>query len=271
MIAMPTNSNSNKAVYWILTMPHHTFTPYLPPGCSFIKGQLELGEGGFLHWQVMVGFTGQVRLAAVRKTFGPIHAEPTRSKAAEDYVWKDETCVQGTKFVLGVKRMDRSSPKDWANILQAAKSGDFDKIPADVFIRSYQSITKIAVAHATPIGIERSCRVFWGATGSGKTKLAWEEAGVEAYPKDPMSKFWDGYRGQENVIVDEFRGSIAISHLLRWLDRYPVLVEVKGSSVVFRASKIWITSNIHPREWYPMLDSKTYDALERRMEIIEMN
>lgn len=40
--------------FWILTIPHHEFLPYLPPDCVYIKGQLECGEGtGYLHWQVV--------------------------------------------------------------------------------------------------------------------------------------------------------------------------------------------------------------------------
>jgi len=65
---------------------------------------------------------------------------------------------------------------------------------------------------------------------------------------DPRSKFWDAYSGHEHVVIDEFRGGIDISHMLRWLDRYPVLVEVKGSSVCLKAGVIWITSNLHPRD-----------------------
>jgi len=73
--------------------------------------------------------------------------------------------------------------------------------------------------------------------------------------------------GQENVVLDEFRGGIDISHLLRWFDRYPVIVEVKGSSVVLKATKIWITSNISPDDWYPELDAETKAALRRRLTV----
>lgn len=109
--------------------------------------------------------------------------------------------------------------------------------------------------------------LFWGRTGSGKSRRAWQEAGWDAYPKDPRTKFWDGYRGQEHVVVDEFRGGIDVAHLLRWLDRYPVLVEIKGSSVPLTATKIWFTSNLHPRDWYPALDEDTLNALMRRIKI----
>jgi len=98
--------------------------------------------------------------------------------------------------------------------------------------------------------------------------MAWEQAGFDAYPKDPRTKFWDGYRQHENVVIDEFRGGIDIAHLLRWFDRYPVCVEIKGSAVVLNAKKIWITSNLSPDEWYPGLDEDTRNALRRRFRLV---
>jgi len=95
------------------------------------------------------------------------------------------------------------------------------------------------------------------------------EAGDDSYCKDPRSKFWCGYQGEDNVIFDEFRGGIDIAHLLRWFDRYPVRVEIKGSSVPLVASKIWITSNLAPSFWYPECDSATLEALLRRLTVIE--
>jgi len=263
-----------QARYWILTIPQHLFTPYLPSQLSYIIGQLELGtnndEGrreGYLHWQVVVGFKRTVRLAAVRKLFGPVHAEVTRSEAAEEYCWKEETRVEGTQFRLGTKSLKRNCETDWDAIRQNAKDGNFEEIPADVYIRCYSSLKKIASEFSKPQPIERVCKVFVGPTGTGKSRRAWEEATFEAYPKSPTSKFWDGYRGQENVVIDEFRGQIEISHLLRWLDRYPVLVEIKGSSEVLKAERIWITSNLAPEDWYPNVDEGTKQALLRRLQV----
>lgn len=112
--------------------------------------------------------------------------------------------------------------------------------------------------------------VFWGPTGTGKSHRAWERAGVDAYSKCPRTKFWCGYRNETSIVIDEFRGGIDISHLLRWLDRYPVRVEIKGSSKPLMAERYFITSNLHPKYWYPDLDMETYLALERRLEIIEV-
>lgn len=79
------------------------------------------------------------------------------------------------------------------------------------------------------------------------------------------TKWWCGYKNQENVIIDEFRGVVDISHLLRWLDRYPVRVESKGGSRPLLCKTIWLTSNLAPEAWYPDLDVETRDALLRRL------
>lgn len=132
-----------------------------------------------------------------------------------------------------------------------------------------RTIRAIASDYDQPQAMLRHACVFWGPTGTGKSRRAWEEAGVHAYPKDPRSKFWCGYQGQPDIIIDEFRGGIDIAHLLRWLDRYPVRVEIKGSSKPLCATKFWITSNLAPRFWYPDADEKTIDALLRRLTVTE--
>lgn len=258
--------------YWLLTIAHHLFTPYLPEGISYIKGQLERGRGleadpgasGFLHWQVVCAFPKKVTLFKVKEIFGEqIHGQLTRSDAANTYCFKEDTRV-GHQFELGSLAIKRNSRADWDDVLENVKKGRFSEVPSDILIRCYGNLKKIHVDSLKPSAIEREVYVYWGKTGTGKSRLAWEEAGIDAYPKDPNSKFWDGYSGQEHIVIDEFRGAISISHILRWLDRYPVIVEVKGSSVVFKAQKIWITSNLDPKQWYNDLDEETYLALRRR-------
>jgi len=263
------NGRCGPARIWLLTLKYTSIDNISSRSDSFryAKGQREIGEGGFDHWQFIVYFGKPIRLAGIKKIWPTAHAEPSRSVAAESYVWKDETAVVGSRFEVGTKPINRSDPKDWETIKSDAIGGRLDAIPPDIYIRCYNSLRRIESDHLQPVGIERQVFTFWGTTGSGKSRRAWAEAGFDAYPKDPRSKFWDGYRGHENVVIDEFRGGIDISHMLRWLDRYPTIVEVKGSSTVLKAKRIWITSNLDPRLWYPDLDSETLSALLRRMEI----
>jgi len=193
--------------YWMLTIPAHEYIPYLPNEVEYTKGQLEKGSSdGYLHWQLLISFKKKVVLSKVRAIYGPFHAELTRSAAADSYVFKDETRVSNTQFELGSKALKRNCAKDWDEIYSSAKHGKFDNIPKDVLIRSYSSIKKIYVDNVIPVAQEKEVFVFWGRTGTGKSKRAWEEATMQAYPKSPTSIWWCGYQGHENVVIDEFRG-----------------------------------------------------------------
>lgn len=252
-----------------------------PPGIQWIRGQHELGAGGFSHWQLFIAFKSKKSLAAVKSLFPTAHAELSRSPAAADYVWKEATRVEGSQFEFGARPFRRNSAVDWESVWDSAKSGNLGAIPANVRVVSYRTLRAIAADHDRPVGMERVCHVFWGSTGTGKSRRAWDEAGMGAYCKDPRSKFWCGYQGDESVVIDEFRGGIDISHLLRWLDRYPCRVELKGSLVLFDltlgssvplvAKTIWITSNLSPDAWYPDLDAESLAALRRRLNIVHFN
>lgn len=283
-------NDRRNGLYWILTLPYSAFTPYLPPQAQWIRGQLEQGtesdstttrlwfgdddsSPGYYHWQVVVCFKKKTALRSVTAIFGPYNSELTRSEAANEYVWKEDTRVEGTQFELGRKPFNRARKTDWAEVKLRAKLGelDHDSIPPDVFVRCYHTLRRIASDYAKPVAMVRTCYVFWGLTGTGKTRRAFEEAGSDCFFKDPRSKFWFGYRGERNVVIDEFRGGIDISHLLRFIDRYPVHVETKGGSMPLLAENIWITSNVHPDFWYPEATPECLNALKRKIQVTHFN
>lgn len=95
--------------YWILTIPGRSWSPpkELPSTVVWLKGQKEIGEGGFEHWQVVVGFARKTRLRGVKDVFGrEAHAELTRSAAAEEYVHKFETRVDGKEVIVLINLID---------------------------------------------------------------------------------------------------------------------------------------------------------------------
>lgn len=267
--------------YWLLTIPRASWEPPRElgdlrdptgnPVVSWCAGQLEVAPTtGYEHWQVAVAFTRTHRLAGVKRVFTrDTHAELSRSAAVDDYVHKDDTAVANTRFQLGSRPTKRNSAKDWDAIWKSASSGDLGTIPADIRVRHYRSLRTIGGDYSRCLPIERTCFVFWGISGTGKSRRAWEEAGMDAYPKDPRTKFWDGYTGEAHVVIDEFRGGIDIAHLLRWLDRYPVRVEIKGSALPLVTTTFWITSNLDPMLWYPDVDGDTRNALMRRLKITQ--
>jgi len=109
--------------------------------------------------------------------------------------------------------------------------------------------------------------IFWGASGTGKTRKAtsdYTDAYIITKPNSDGNLWWDGYQGQETVILDEFYGWIKYDMLLRLLDRYPIQVPVKGGFVKLRAHRWILTSNKPWTDWYPNIDDTS--ALKRRIQ-----
>jgi hypothetical protein len=106
---MPANRPA-QARYWILTIPDGSWSQpdNLPSGVVWLRGQRERGESGYVHWQLFAAFERKTRLAGVKAVFtNDTHAEPSRSEAAETYVFKESTSIPGTRFELGAKKFNR--------------------------------------------------------------------------------------------------------------------------------------------------------------------
>lgn len=111
---------------------------------------------------------------------------------------------------------------------------------------------------------------IYGPTGTGKSHTVHARAPL-AYSKplgDGDLKWWDNYRGEEDVWFDDFRGQIAYAELLTLADKWPKTVSRRGQAPVpFMARRIWITSPRAPEEIYRRQVDQTdsIQQLERRI------
>jgi hypothetical protein len=124
---------------------------------------------------------------------------------------------------------------------------------------------------------------YWGPTGTGKSYQAREEAAKLCQDNNwrfytwclqrPGQCWFDGYTGQEVVLFEEVRGNtFQFSHLLQLLDPYDLLVEVKGSSVMFTPRTIYITSPYSPQQCFPNLAAEDkLSQLLRRIKVTHFN
>ena len=113
---------------------------------------------------------------------------------------------------------------------------------------------------------------FWGPTGTGKTRQAMEMVREKNnfWISGETLQWWQGYTGQEDVIIDDFRGDMCRMHtLLRYLDRYPVQVPIKGSSCWLRAKRIIITSCYKPEDVYAKETERIDQLLRRITNVVE--
>ena len=109
---------------------------------------------------------------------------------------------------------------------------------------------------------------FYGPTGSGKSRCA-EEMFPNAYWAMSTGKWWEGYDGQEVVIINDYRKDFCKFHeLLNLLDRYPYRVECKGGSRQFTSKTIVITTPLSPEETWENRTSEDLGQLLRRIDNI---
>ncbi len=114
------------------------------------------------------------------------------------------------------------------------------------------------------------CVAIVGYTEIGKSHWAFTRF-PDAYWK-PGGNWWPIYMNEEVVVLDEFHGNqISFSSLKRVLDRYPLIVEVKGTHVQFNSKLVIITANEPIEKWYPNLAEELMDALRRRITLYHVS
>lgn len=258
---------SEQCRYWMLTIPVNAYVAptELPPNVTYLKGQQEIGASGFHHWQLLAVFKKKIRRAGVKQTFSQqSHCEPSRSQAANQYVWKEESRVPGTQIELGELPFKRNSKTDWELVKRKAKDGLIDEVPADVYINHYRTLKQIAMDHMnSPPDLHSVCGIWiYGPPGVGKSYFARTN-----YPNSYFkmcNKWWCGYKNQMSVIIDDLDLSHKVlgHHLKIWSDRYAFIAETKGYAVTIRPERIIVTSNYKINEIFE--DPALVDALERR-------
>lgn len=115
---------------------------------------------------------------------------------------------------------------------------------------------------------------FYGETGTGKTKeavrIGEEEFGGDYWISNSGDDWYDGYRGQKCVILDDIRATNwKFNNMLRLTDRYRLRVPVKGSFVQWLPETIIITAPGTPEEVYSNHSTgETFDGIEQLLRRI---
>jgi len=148
--------------------------------------------------------------------------------------------------------------------------GDIESIDAELRIRHYNTLKAIAKDYMVrPPQLSGVCGIWiFGESGSGKTMSA-NQAYPNAYLK-PLNKWWDGYQGEEVVILDDmdiFHRDLT-SLIKNWADFIPFIGEVKNGGRYLRPKKFVVTSQ-YSIETIWESDPESYAAISRRFTVIE--
>jgi len=192
---------------------------------------------------------------------------------------KDEAKNQGKHGIKGKafgKEGGDLEKKRWEDALKAARENRIEDIPADIYIRHCRNIEYIrAQNEPRPEDLDGELKNLWihGPAGVGKSKVA-RLIGQRSFYCKNLNKWWDNYKGEPFVIIDEVSTKNAdwMGDLLKiWCDRYAFNAEMKGSTKNIRPKCIIVTSNYSINElWPPNNDLALNEAIVRRFHQTQM-
>lgn len=264
-------NNRSQSKSWCFTINNYTdkdITNCNDLICNYIVYGIETGENGTPHLQGYVYFDKKKTFKTIQDAFeSKAHIERAKGspKQASDYCKKDGDFVERGNLPGGQgQRTDLhevyNQIKNGSDLRSIAESNPTAAIKYSTGILRLQQFFRPNRERPPTIW------TFWGKTGTGKTRRVWEFANLDQLWLHPGGQWFDGYMGHKSALFDDFDGSwFKITYLLKLLDRYVFTVPIKGGFTWWAPSTIYITSNIDPREWYPMAKDEHKRALLRRL------
>lgn len=239
----------------------------------------EVGESGTPHLQGYVHFMNARRFTSVRRLLTEAHVEIRRGTVEEAIVYckKDGDWVEFGISPIGQAEKGDLERKRWADLLQFAKDGDWESIEADYpreYILYYEKLWS-CYQRALPLPTKLDGQLtdyntwIWGPPGTGKS--IWPREKYESFYPKALNKWWDAYRGEDCVIIDDLEAdNMNMKHHLKiWSDRYAFIAQVKGSSMKIRPKHVVVTSN-YSMETVFGEDPVLLAAIRRRFHCIHM-
>lgn len=246
-------------------------------GIKYLIFQREQGDQHTEHFQGYVEFITLKSLAQVRGWLPLAHWEIRRGSRlqARDYCRKEESRIEGPWEVgTFMQQGERTDLVQFiADVREGLQTSELIDRHPGVMCRYPRFVGTIRTAQVRQRRLDLRVELHYGDTGLGKTRSAYDRyPELYAIPITNGQMWFDGYDGQEVVLMDDFAGAASKMELvkfLRLIDIYPVLVPVKGSHVYFEPMTIIVTTNLHPRNWWNWENRETqYRALARRIHQI---
>lgn len=249
--------------------------PRDPRGVRYIVVGREVGASGTPHLQGYIEFSRSVRMATVQMAIGArgCHVEAAIGTAIQnkEYCTKENNVLIDWGSTGNERQGTRNDIRRVKELLDGGGSlRDVADMDFNAFCKYHRALGVYSqLRRAEPRNFRTQCVWIWGPTGSGKSMRANSESlalsgGDVAWIADPTLQWFEPYAGNKGVVLDDFDGRAPIALLLRLLDRYPMLVSIKGQFVNFCARIVWITSNFSPSELYG--NERQFDALRRRID-----
>lgn len=261
----------SRARNWVFTTNNYTdesLTCLRDLSCRYLVYGKELAPTtNTPHLQGFVVWENAKSLSASRRLLPPgSHIIRARGTPAEcrTYCTKDGDWVERGDLPTSPADRGTMELQRWDSARAAAKVGDYESIPSDIFIRCYSTLKRITTDYRRrPDPLSGVCGIWiYGQSGAGKTRSVTKQ--FPNYFDKSVTKWWDGYQQEEVVVVDDLGLDHAYIgyHLKRWADFSPFNAEIKGGTYYIRPRQIIVTSQYTIEEIWT--DEATRTAISRR-------
>jgi len=229
----------------------------------------EIGASGTPHLQGYIQLDKRRYLSVIGGLF-PWHVEETLGSPvqASEYCKKQGDFIEYGELstpATGIKRKEEY----WKQLLELAEEGKMTAI-AEIYpgeyIRNYRNLHAIRTSNMNSVGLPKKCLWLYGKPGTGKSRFAFSINPDSTYAK-MANKWWDGYIDQQTIVLDDFGKDHKILgyHLKRWSDRYPAILEIKGTAIPTTYEEFIVTSNYSISDIWNE-DEEMCAALKRRFK-----
>lgn len=260
----------NRSRGWCLTInvrgEGHGDVPSFPSSAYSISGR-ETASTGQKHWQCYVYYTDQVEFTSLKALHPTAHIEKARGTGRQNKAY----CSKEGDFVETGELPRQGQRSDLVRMLELLGDGAKPWVVKDCFpgqwLRYQRNIGEYLNTRE-PKSIDEgvTVEIYWGDTGTGKTRKArTENPDFFELPFYEGKKLWfDGYTSQKTLLIDDYEpGDIDFRVLLKLLDRYTRQWPVKGGFITSHWTKIVMTADSNPRSW--ILDEKKKAQFLRRV------
>ena len=234
---------------------------------------------GKSHWQGAVYFKNEISLKSAQKllNIGKSHIETftkTTTSEAINYCRKDGKFKEFGEEPEQGKRKDLKIIRDEILAGRSVESiGMENPIIYHMYGRTLNWIEDNVMRDKHRTEMTKGIW-YWGKSGTGKTHKACEGFTPKThYMFNNDNGWWDDYKQQDTVIINEFRGSMPYCELLELVDKFPKKVRRRGREPLpFISKLIIVTSVLKPEEVYHNLSERdSLEQLYRRFEVICLN
>lgn len=262
------------------------------PGCVYWCMCDETGEKGTDHTHVYAAFRNSVMFDTIHSKFFGVHVDAAKGKHRDnrDYIRKEGKWLDDAKHETnhietfeewGELPPDKSRSESQAEmIMQMIRDGKSNAEIITECPNAYTKLNYIEQARQTLLEdqYKNTRRVLdvtyiWGDTGVGKTRSVMDKYGYsEVYQITDYVHPFDGYKGQDVVIFEEFRSSLKIEDMLKYLDGYPLQLPCRYANKTACYTKVYLISNIPLEKQYPNVQvdcPATWAALNRRINQVQ--